>query len=132
MITDTCMDTAAKTVWGEARGEGEDGMLAVACVIVNRTRKTGKSLMEVCLQKWQFSCWNEGDPNLPKMQALDWDDQLYRMAMIAVLKAIDLPKDKDPTKGSRHYHTPAVKPKWAEGQTPAVAIGNHYFYTGIN
>ena len=55
----------AKTVWGEARGEDKEGRIAVASVILNRKNKQGwmgKTIIDVCLKKWQFSCWNENDP----------------------------------------------------------------------
>ena len=38
-LTDT--EVFAKTLWGEARGEGIIGMLAVACVIKNRINRPG-------------------------------------------------------------------------------------------
>ncbi len=37
-ITPDDLITAARTVYGEARGESWEGKLAVACVIVNRLR----------------------------------------------------------------------------------------------
>ena len=41
-MTDRDIEIMAKTIYGEARGEGEEGMEAVACVIMNRynARKT--------------------------------------------------------------------------------------------
>lgn len=33
---DEDIDTMARTIWGEARGEGVQGMQAIACVIMNR------------------------------------------------------------------------------------------------
>jgi len=56
----------ARTLWGEARGESEEGQVAVGHVIKNRVEKKtwyGKTIKDVCLKKWQFSCWNENDPN---------------------------------------------------------------------
>ena len=35
-MTDRDIEIMAKTIYGEARGEGEEGMEAVACVIMNR------------------------------------------------------------------------------------------------
>ena len=48
----------AKTLYGEARGEGLKGIEAVACVIVNRLKKPcwwGHTIQEVCLKPAQFS-----------------------------------------------------------------------------
>jgi N-acetylmuramoyl-L-alanine amidase len=130
------LDTAAKTVWGEARGEGDDGMLAVACVLVNRLRRGRPghdgSLLEVCVRRKQFSCWNDGDPNLDKIRALTPDDALYRRALIAVLRAIDLAgTPADPTHGATHYHALAVTPYWAPGMRETATIGRHRFYSAV-
>ncbi|MGG6879769.1 UNVERIFIED_CONTAM: cell wall hydrolase, partial [Pseudomonas aeruginosa] len=35
-ISPSALDTLTKTIWGEARGEGREGMIAVAWVILNR------------------------------------------------------------------------------------------------
>ena len=50
----------AATVWGEARGEPFEGKVAVAWVIINRSRKPGwwgEDIRSVCSARWQFSCW---------------------------------------------------------------------------
>lgn len=49
------------TLYAEARGEPLRGLRAVACVIKSRARLKNRSLVEVCLQDQQFSCWNELD-----------------------------------------------------------------------
>jgi hypothetical protein len=55
-------ETVAITILAEARGEGKSGMYAVACVISQRAKERKKSAAQVCLQPWQFSCWNKNDP----------------------------------------------------------------------
>ena len=74
------LDTLARTVWGEARGEGEAGMAAVAAVIRNRIDVSaahggkywwGRDWISVCQARSQFSCWNPGDPNRAKLLAVD-------------------------------------------------------------
>lgn len=60
----------ACTVWGEARGEGMDGKIAVACVVRNRVGKQGKygwGFTGVILRPHQFSCFDAGDPNHDKL-----------------------------------------------------------------
>ena len=67
------LEYMARTIWGEARGEDEQGKIAVGHVIKNRRDKQtwmGKTIKDVCLKKWQFSCWNENDPNREKILAL--------------------------------------------------------------
>jgi N-acetylmuramoyl-L-alanine amidase len=54
------------TLFGEARGEPIESIVGVASVIRNRFQLAwmGKrSYSEVCLTAYQFSCWNENDPN---------------------------------------------------------------------
>jgi len=71
MATDHELDILAKTLWGEARGEGREGLIAVAWVIKNRADNPGwwgKSIELVCLKPYQFSCWNADDPNAPYLR----------------------------------------------------------------
>lgn len=131
------IDTAAKTIWGEARGEGELGMQAVANVIVNRWKRTDgqfakdDTIANTCRRRMQFSCWNPDDPNLEKMERLNLADKTYRRALVAILEAIDTSLDADITRGATHYHTLNISPFWAEGQKPCATIQHHKFYTGI-
>ena len=53
----------AMTILGEARGEGEEGMYAVACVIAQRSIAWKRTPKQICLADKQFSCWNPKDPN---------------------------------------------------------------------
>jgi spore germination cell wall hydrolase CwlJ-like protein len=137
MISPEDIDIAAKTVWGEARGEGELGMQAVANVIVNRwKREDGQfrkddTLANTCRRKFQFSCWLPADPNLDKMARLNYADKLYRRAVVAVLEAIDMLPDADITHGATHYCTLDLTPFWAEGKTPCATIYHHKFFKDI-
>jgi len=60
--TDKDRDILARTLWGEARGEGLAGQIAVAWTIRNRVfdgkAKSwwGEGYAGVCLKPWQFSC----------------------------------------------------------------------------
>lgn len=122
------LEIAARTLYGEARGETEDGQRAVAHVLVNRQKdgRWGKSLAEVCLARRQFSCWNDEDPNKMKLAALNDDDPLLTKLRGFVQAA--LLGDPDPTMGARWYYAVSMKtpPPWAEGM-PFVQIGNHRF-----
>ena len=48
----------SKTLYAEARGEGIQGMKAVATVIWNRSNGKSDRLAAVCKKPFQFSCWN--------------------------------------------------------------------------
>ena len=129
------VDVLARTIFGEARSEGAIGMEAVACVVLNRVAIAqemggywwGNSIIQVCQKPYQFSCWNKGDPNLPRIQSVSADDLKFatalRIARRAVIGAL-----RDITDGADHYHADYVSPYWAEGQKPVTTIGRHIFY----
>jgi hypothetical protein len=61
------------TIYGEARGEIDEGKIAVGTVILERVDKQGwmgKTIQEVCLKPYQFSCYLPSDPNFPKLKAI--------------------------------------------------------------
>ena len=67
----------AKTIWGEARGEGRNGQVAVAWVIRNRAEHGGwygNTIRSVCLHPFQFSCWNNNDSNKAQIDGLNPND----------------------------------------------------------
>ena len=133
-ITKKDIEVMARTVWAESRGEIDDGKLAVAHVIRNRAEKGGwwgNTLEEVCKKPWQFSCWNEGDPNKTKLLSVDAEDEMARDSLWACLAVVQ-GKHEDPTSGSCHYHTADILPDWAEGKNPVCWIGNHLFYNDID
>lgn len=124
------IETLARTIWGEARGEGKDGMTAVASVIMNRVHRGGwfgKTVSSVCKMPWQFSCWNANDPNCQKMLDITDIDKQYAQALVIAQKAVDgqLP---DSTGGATHYHEYKINPKWAKKLKKTTQIGNHIFY----
>jgi hypothetical protein len=141
MLTEAERVIAARTVYGEARGEPLEGKIAVAWVIRNRVRADlhgdgkpdwwGEDVISVCHKRWQFSCWNGGDPNLRAIAMIQPHDPLW----LECLKAVDLVDSDgapDPTGGATHYHAALITtPHWAAGRTPTAQIGRHLFYKGI-
>lgn len=131
-MTEHDMEIMAKTIFGEARGESEEGQIAVACCILNRFKfgrwYAGKTIAETCQKPWQFSCWNPNDPNRAKLEALSFPSFSKYFPIIAAAEK------KDITGGATHYYAPsAVKcPKWAEGKEPCAKIGNHLFFKEID
>lgn len=127
------VDTLARTLWGEARGEGRQGMQAVANVIMNRVRIGGwwgNTVEAVCRKPWQFSCWLATDPNSAKMRTVTPDDAAFRTALELAQIAVT-GKLSDITGGATHYHAKHVSPAWAVGATLTKIIGNHIFYRGV-
>uniref|UniRef100_A0A6H1ZL01 Putative cell wall hydrolase n=1 Tax=viral metagenome TaxID=1070528 RepID=A0A6H1ZL01_9ZZZZ len=122
----------ARLLWGEARGEGLEGMVAVANVVMNRfnayKKRYGALLHNIILAEWQFSCFNENDPNYETILNGP-GEPISECRVIAKLAIEGLLKDI--TNGSTHYHTLSIMPYWAERPTlmiPRVTIGNHKFY----
>jgi len=129
------IDMVARTIYGEARGAGREGMQAVANVIKNRVDAKswmGKSFLDVVFKDYQFSAWNEGDPNRVKMLAVNDSDPAFAQAREIATAAI-LGDLEDITGGALHYHTTGVNPPWATspGATVSARIGTHIFYTGV-
>lgn len=128
-------DVLARTIWGEARGEGKEGMEAVASVILNRVEIAkrldgywwGSTIIQVCQKPYQFSCWNKGDPNFMKLMSVGEDDTRFKLALGVARRAL-LGFVQDRTNGATHYHAVEISPKWAAGETPTARINHHIFY----
>jgi polyphosphate kinase 2 len=127
----------AATIWGEARGEGSEGMKAVANVIRNRADSLKKSPKDVVLQKKQFSIWNDTttDNFLNKINKSilknPKDGSAWETAQNLVKNYIKK-KGTDNTKGAEFYHTTSIKPSWDYSKLKyTTTIGNHKFYKPI-
>lgn len=125
------IETLARTLYGEARGEGYDGMIAVGWVVKNRKldQRWPATIEKVCRQKAQFSCWNAGDPNLVKLLSVGTDDQAFRQCLRAALEVIL--SANDPIKGANHYLTRHLAanapPSWYDRAKVVADVGNHRF-----
>ncbi len=129
------VDVLARTIWGEARGEGEQGMKAVAAVILNRAEIArdkgrywwGNNIIQICQKPYQFSCWNRSDPNFKKLLNVDTKDLYFATAQKISRRAVIGVLD-DITKGATHYHAAGMTPFWVKGEKPCAVIGRHIFY----
>lgn len=134
-VAEQDIDILARTIWGEARGEGTAGMHAVAAVILNRveiSRKYknfwwGRNVTEICRKPYQFSCWNRSDPNLQKLEKVDDRDIHFVTALRMARRALN-GLLADPTMGATHYHAVGIMPGWAVNEKPCAVIGHHIFY----
>lgn len=127
------LDTMARTFFGEARGESDKGMIAVAWVIRNRAARSPaynwpNTVAGVCLQDWQFSCWNKNDPNRPKLLALTKSNVQFRRCL-KIADQVLRGEVSDPTNGADHYFANYIPtPNWARGQRMIAKHGVHQFY----
>lgn len=118
----------ARTIYGEARGESQNGQIAVANVVMNRVKKGGwygASVKDVVLKPYQFSCWNANDPNRSIILAATPAQLAGQLAIAKRAIAGNLP---DITNGATNYHAKSVTPYWAASMTKTATIGNHIFY----
>ena len=120
------MDILPITIWREARGEGEAGMLGVYWVIMGRAN-SGRGLWpreseRVCLQSMQFSCWNNHDPQrdlYPKP-----GDDSYALAVAICLQ----PGVSNVAGATAYYDENITAPPWATPENFTVQIGRLRFH----
>ena len=121
----------ARAVYFEARSESELGQLAVAKVILNRTRDPDypKSICGVVYQgsgsrnSCQFSFACDGLPDDVKQPGA-WANS-KRIAQ----KAIAGDQSVGAIGTATNYHADYVKPKWARSMKRLIKIGHHIFYS---
>jgi N-acetylmuramoyl-L-alanine amidase len=128
------IEVAARTVYGEARGEPDEGKLAVAWVIMNRFNAkkawyNAPTIAGVCMKREQFSCWNSTDQNYSLLINLPDDDTLLTSCRYVIMKAANN-IGYDPSNGATFYHadTENPYPSWASQYTQTTHIGHHIFY----
>lgn len=138
-VTEKDRDILARTLWGEARGEDFIGQIAVAWTVRNRVfdGKTkswwGEGYAGVCLKPWQFSCWNENDPNHAYLSGVKpIPARELARARMAADHVIDS-KAPDPTKGATHYYATTMKraPTWTKGAKQTLKLGDHVFFKDV-
>lgn len=109
------MDCVADTVYYEARGEGEEGMRAVAHVIYNRAKEMGVSPCIIVRIPAQFAT----GPSKPR-------DKQWQIA-----KRISIDPGKDLTRGATYFHNRSVRPYWIKRLVVTFTHGGHIFYRKI-
>lgn len=113
------------------------GMIAVGNVVINRARSgawySGGSIIGAALKRWQFSAWNENDPNREIIENLEPGqgdavfDRAYELAGYLLKGSL-----ADNTGGATHYHADWLgTPDWASTGTVTARIGGHTFYKGV-
>lgn len=142
-VTEKDRDVLARTLWGEARGEGSAGQIAVAWSIRNRVEMDlrndgkpdwwGEGYTGICQKPWQFSCWNKNDPNYPFLSgAKPIPVREFAQARITADQVID-GKHPDPTGGATHYYatTMPTPPPWTAHARQTLKLGHHVFFRDV-
>lgn len=141
------LDVLAVTAWAEARGDSLEGhssveeRIAVLCVIRNRVQRRHQDWTQVCLARFQFSCWlDDGSPNaralatlVERVKADTATDPIYletRYLAAGIMSGVIL----DRTNGADSYFAPAAMvppgrvPSWAVGRVPSAEVGRQVFF----
>ena len=111
----------AGAIYFESKGEPLSGQLAVAEVILNRTKsgRFPKSVCSVVTQRGQFSFVRAG--RVPTIAP----NKQYRTA-VAVARVALADAWNSPATGAMYFHARRASPSWNRVQV--AAIGNHVFY----
>lgn len=122
-------DALARTLIGEAGNQGDEGMLAVGGVVMNRARQRGLPPEQVVLERNQFEPW--GNPETARrLLSISPDSPEYRRAAALADRVL---QGEDVTGGASHFYAPKAqaalgrpKPAWDNGT--GRAIGDHLFF----
>jgi spore germination cell wall hydrolase CwlJ-like protein len=120
----TDLGCLALNVYHEARGESEQGQLAVAAVTLNRVRdeRFPNSVCAVVWQPRQFS-WTHTQRNYFPTDLEAWDK-----AMEVARESID--REVVAEYGNiLYYHSKRVKPRWSRHKRFVARVGGHLFYS---
>ena len=123
------MSCLAEALYFEARGEPITGQLAVGEVILNRVEDSRypSSICKVINQgtgrrfACQFTYTCDG-----KLETVH-ERKAYEMAL-KLAKILITTHDRKLTKGSTHYHSNYVNPKWSKKFERVAKYGRHIFY----
>jgi spore germination cell wall hydrolase CwlJ-like protein len=124
------VECLALTIYFEARGEPDEGKIAVGHVVMNRAshplfphkvcevvQQGGEKLRFRC----QFTWWCDGRSDNPR----EW--QAWEKSK-ALARRIYWDYSADPTAGALWYHADYVTPSWRNSLAPGPKIGRHIFY----
>ena len=123
------MSCLAEALYFEARGEPIQGQLAVGEVILNRVKDTRypSSICKVINQgtgrrfACQFTYTCDG-----KLETVS-ERKPYEIAL-KIAKILMTTHDGKLTRGSTHYHSNYVNPKWSKKFERVAKFGRHIFY----
>ena len=129
------INIVARTLWSEARGEGEDGLNMVMTVIWNRASGKIERLVDVCFKPLQFSCWNSFTSKSPESYSVEFPKgamlggdnlKIWSRCCQLATKAVDgtFTTDKD---WDAYYNPNKVKTikNWMRTLTNKETVGHH-------
>ncbi len=123
------IECLALTIYFEARGEPDEGKIAVGHVVMNRAQNSlfPEKICSVVRQggieryRCQFTWWCDGRSDRPR----DWSAWERSKALA---RSVFWEDSKDPTQGALWYHAESVIPSWRNKLRQGPKIGRHIFY----
>ena len=118
-------DCLANAVYFEARGESLEGQLAVAEVVLNRSR-SGRypgTICAVVTQPWQFSFVRRG-----RIPAANRASEAWQRA-VAIARIAETRASRLLPENVLWYHADYVRPSWGRRLARTGKIGAHIFYS---
>lgn len=115
------LECMAKAVHHEAANQSLKGQLAVAQLLLNRTRSTyfPKTICEVVNQKGQFF----------RIKGYSATKDAHRWAVaVAIARIARAEQVAQVVPGALFFHADYVKPSWSHKRTKVAQIGAHIFY----
>jgi len=119
----------AKLIYGEARSElNKKNQLEAEAIgqtpenrVNNNPKLYGKNIKEVILRKYQYSCFNPGNPNLEELKSPAEHDIVSWAKSLKVMLNIYEGKVSLPNLGQTHYHLKNMKeyPNWSKSEKMA-------------
>jgi peptidoglycan hydrolase-like protein with peptidoglycan-binding domain len=134
------VDIMARTIFGEAENQSEQGKAAVGWSIINRVKFAqahgsywwGNNIRQVCLKPWQYSCWNPNTPRRAVISAVTSSNPIFKRCLQIAQKVIS-GQISTPVDGATHYYATYMSPSppWVHGATFVIQIGVHRFYKNV-
>jgi hypothetical protein len=106
-----------ETIAMEASNQPFAAQVAVAEVIKTRMAERHQTTKQVCLAKWQFSCWNKGVHQKPRTKA----------ELATAKRAWKISK----ATGVNLYHDTTVNPSWVKKVKFVKQVGKMRFYREV-
>ncbi len=115
----------AMNIYQEARGEADEGKLAVGAVTMNRVKSKHypNSICEVVWQPKQFS-WTSLKVKYHVPKDLDAWVEALEMAELFMQGEV-----QTEVGDATHYHATSVSPDWMDKNQLIAQLGNHLFYS---
>lgn len=127
-IKDRQMRCLRQALWFEARGEPEEGVRAVATVIINRvqSKKYPDNFCRVIHQRMQFSYTHQFKSHEIRPKKVEYSTLALIDKVVMEVYTGDFVAALPPS--VMWYHTTKVNPSWSNRKKQVALISNHRFF----